>query len=94
MWQCSQAEVHLNLYNTQTILLLLSVVEALLFLQHDTEKKTKRHISRDHLNYFINSFVQTKLQHPLCFCIHSAGKVQLFCNLDVCVETLTMTVSN
>lgn len=54
------------------------------------QEKTKWHLSRDHLN-FISSFVQTKLQPPLCFCIRFAGQVQPFCNLDVWAEILRMT---
>lgn len=34
LWQRSQAGVHLDLHSTQPILLFLSVVEALLVLQH------------------------------------------------------------
>lgn len=70
----------------------LGMEASLFFFKYATEKINKKWHSalqkpkllqlllggRDDLNFFINSFVQTKLPPPLCFCIHSAGKFQPF----------------
>lgn len=76
-------EYHLDLYSTRPILLLLSAVEALLFLQHHTGKKQRWHELLHELFCTNKATAPSVLLHSLCWKSPALLQLRHLCwNLD------------